>query len=58
VELKLKGSHQLLVCGDDNLLGDVTHNTKKNTEALLDVNKEVGLGVNTDKNNVWLYLEI
>jgi hypothetical protein len=50
VELKLNGSHQLLVSVDDvNLLGDVTNNTKKNTVALIDGNKEVGLGVNTDK---------
>jgi hypothetical protein len=50
VGLKLNGSHELLVYGYDvNLLGDATNNTKKNTEALIDVNKEVGLGVNTIK---------
>jgi hypothetical protein len=34
------------------LLGDVTYSTGMNTEALLDINKEVGLGVNTDKKSI------
>jgi hypothetical protein len=42
--------HQLLALVDDvNLLGDNIHTIKKNTEALIDVRKEVGLDVNTEK---------
>jgi hypothetical protein len=43
VELKLNGTHQLLVYADDvNLLGDIT-------ETFIDARKEVGLEVNTEK---------
>jgi hypothetical protein len=44
--IKLNGTYQLLVYSNDNLLGA---NIKKNTEALLDTSKEVGLEVNTEK---------
>jgi hypothetical protein len=51
VELKLNGTHQLLVYADDvNLLG-VTHTVKKNTETLIDASKKVGLEVNAEKIN-------
>jgi hypothetical protein len=50
VELKLNGSHQLLICaGVVNLLGDNINTIKKNTETLIDTNKEVGPEVNTEK---------
>ena len=44
--LKLDGTHQLLVY-DDN--GGSIHTIKKNTEALLVTDDEVGLEVNADK---------
>jgi hypothetical protein len=45
-ELKLKGTHQLLVYTDDvNLLSDNINTMKKNTQTLVDVSKEVGLEV-------------
>jgi hypothetical protein len=53
--LKLNGTHQLLVYADDvNLLGDNTDVIKKNTETLIDANKEVGLEVNTEKTKYML----
>jgi hypothetical protein len=48
--LKLDGTHQLLAYADDVII--VTENTdtiKKNTEALLDASKKVGLDVNPGK---------
>jgi hypothetical protein len=51
VGLKLKGTHQLLVYADDvNLLDGNIDTIKKNTETLIDVNKEVGLKVNAEKS--------
>jgi hypothetical protein len=48
-ELKLNGTHQLLVCADDvNLLGDNVDTINKNTEAPVDTIKEVGLEVNRE----------
>jgi hypothetical protein len=41
-QLKLNGTHQLLVYADDvNLLVDNTDTTKKNAETLIDASKEV-----------------
>jgi hypothetical protein len=53
VELKLNGTHQLLVYVDDvNLLGNNTSidTVKKRIETLIDASKEVGLEVSTEKN--------
>jgi hypothetical protein len=45
--MKLNGTHQLLAYADDvNIVGE---NIQKNTEALLDASKEVGLQVNPEK---------
>jgi hypothetical protein len=50
VGLELNGTHQLLVHADDvNLLGGSVDTIQKNTETLIDANKEVGLEVNTEK---------
>jgi hypothetical protein len=48
--LKLNGIHQILAYADDvNIVGGNIDIIKKNTEALLDANKEVGLEVNPEK---------
>jgi biotin operon repressor len=55
VELKLNGTHQLLVYADDmNLLGDNIDTIKKNTETLIDTVKEVGLEVKAEKTQYML----
>jgi hypothetical protein len=55
VSLKLNGMHQLLVYADDiNLLGDNVGTIKKNTETLINISKEVGLEVNTEKTKYML----
>jgi hypothetical protein len=48
--LKLNGTHQLVVYGDDgNMLGRSIHAIKKNAEALLVASKEIGLEVHAEK---------
>jgi hypothetical protein len=53
--LKLNGTHQLLVDAYDvTLLDDNRDIIKKNIETLIDVGKEVGLGVNIQKTKYML----
>jgi hypothetical protein len=49
-DLKLNGTHQLLVYADDvNILGGRVHAIEKNTDALVVATKEKGLELNADK---------
>jgi hypothetical protein len=53
--LKLNGTHQLLVYVNDvNLLGDNVNIIKKNTGALIDAGKVIGIDVNIDKTKCML----
>jgi hypothetical protein len=50
-DLKLNGTHQLLVYADDNvnILGGSMHTVRKDTEALVVASEEIGLEVNAEK---------
>jgi hypothetical protein len=51
--LKLKGTHQLLAYDDEvNIAGENIYIIKRNTEALLDANKEVGRELNPEKLSI------
>jgi hypothetical protein len=53
--LKLNGTHQLLTYADDvNVVGEIIDTIQKNTKALLDASKEVGLEVNPKKTKYML----
>jgi ribosomal protein S2 len=54
VGLKLNGTHQLLVYADVNLLYDNIDTIKKNPQTVIDVSKEVGREVNTEKTKYML----
>jgi hypothetical protein len=55
VVLQLNGTHQLLVYADSvNQLRDNKNTIKKNTEALIDANKDVGLEGNAEKTTYML----
>jgi retron-type reverse transcriptase len=48
--LILNGSHQLLAYADDvNIVGENIDTIQRNTKAILDVSKEVGLETNPEK---------
>jgi hypothetical protein len=53
--MKLNETHQLLVYADEaNLLVDNMNTIKKNTKALIDASKELGLVVNPEKTKYML----
>jgi hypothetical protein len=52
VGLELNGAHQLLVYADGvSLSGDDINTIKENTDTLLEVTRDVGLEINSEKTN-------
>jgi len=46
----LNGTHHLVVCADEvTLLGEIRNTIRRNTEALLEASRKIGLDVNTVK---------
>jgi hypothetical protein len=57
--LILNGTHQLLAYADDvNVVGQNIDTIQKNTRALLDASKEVGLEVNPEKTKYMLRVKV
>jgi hypothetical protein len=52
--LILNGTHQLLAYADDNIVGENIDTIQKNTRAVLDTSKEVGLEMNPEKTKYML----
>jgi hypothetical protein len=52
--LKLNGTHKLLAHADVNMVGENIDPIQKNTEALSNASKEVGLEVNPEKTKYML----
>ena len=53
LEIKLNGTHQLLVYADEvNILGGSVHTVKENAETLLVVSEETGKEINADKKSL------
>jgi histidinol-phosphate/aromatic aminotransferase/cobyric acid decarboxylase-like protein len=52
--LKLDGSYQFLAYADDNIVEKNINTIKKNAEALLDTNEEVGLKVHPEETKYLL----
>jgi hypothetical protein len=56
--LKFNRTHQLLASADDSIVRENIDTLKKNTEAVLDASKEVGLEVNPEKTKYTLKMAI